>query len=252
MAGTGGFGSGGDGGPATDAELFLPTDVAADGNGNLYITTFGDRVRKVDSDGIITTVVGTGDPGSGGDGGPATEAQLDNPLGVSVDGDGELYIADFNNHRVRKVDSDGIITTVVGSGQAGFSGDEGPAIDAQLNEPASAVVNEASLYIADSRNARIRKVDSSGTITTVAGGGDPEDGIGDGGLATQAQLDYPTGVAVRGDGTLYIADQAQHRVRRADPSGSITTEAGGGDPEDGVGDGLPPLRRLWTAPEDWR
>ena len=195
----------------------------------------------------ITTVAGTGEIGDGaggfsGDGGPATAAQLNLPQGVAVDGAGNLYIADARNHRIRKVDASGIITTVAGTGEigggaGGFSGDGGPATAAQLNLPQGVAVDGAgNLYIADARNHRIRKVDASGIITTVAGTGEIGGGAGgfsgDGGPATAAQLNFPQDVAVDGAGNLYIADRL---ILKVDASGIITTVAAGtGEIGDGV------------------
>ena len=228
VAGTGDREFSGDGGPATEAEL-RPLAVAVDGAGNLYIADYGNsRVRRVDAEGTITTVAGTGDSRFSGDGGPATEAGLD-PRAVAVDGAGNLYIADYDNHRVRRVDAEGTITTVAGSGDEGFSGDGGPATEAGLDPRAVAVDGAGNLYIADHRNRRVRRVDAEGTITTVAGSGD-EGFSGDGGPATEAGLD-PRAVAVDGAGNLYIADQFNRRVRRVDAEGTITTVAGSGSTE---------------------
>ena len=230
IVGTGESGFGGDGGPATAAKLRTPADVAVDGAGNLYITdTNNFRIRKVDSTGTITTIVGTGESGFGGDGGTAVQAALSYPRGVTVDGVGNLYIADSDNRRIRKIDSTGTITTIAGTGEFGFSGDSGPAVQAQLHSPRGVAVDGAgNLYIADSDNHRIRKVDSTGAITTVAGS--EENGFGgDGGLASQAQLYSPRGVAVDGAGNLYIADSDNHRIRKVDSTGTITTIAGTGE-----------------------
>ena len=173
----------------------------------LYIADTGNhRIRKV-SNGVITTVAGNGTAGFSGDNGPATSAQLNHPLGVAVDSAGNLYIADYWNNRIRKV-SNGVITTVAGNGNAGFSGDNGPATSAQLNYPTGVAVDSAgNLYIADSHNNRIRKV-SNGMITTVAGNG-TSGFSGDNGPATSAQLYAPEGVAVDAAGNLYIADYWQ-------------------------------------------
>ena len=219
LAGTGERGFGGDGGPASQAQLNFPTGVAVDEAGNLYIADLANhRIRKVDSTGTITTLAGTGERGFGGDGGPASQAQLNFPTGVAVDEAGNLYIADWSNARIRKVDGTGTITTIAGTGELGFGGDGGPAIQARLSLPYSVAVDGAgNLYIADQYNNRIRRVDSTGTITTIAGTG--ERGFsGDSGPATQAQLDDPTGVAVDGAGTLYIADASNHRIRLLTPT----------------------------------
>ncbi len=214
IAGTGERGFGGDGGPAVQAQLNIPRGMAVDGAGNLFIAEPGNhRIRKVDSAGVITTVAGAGERGFGGDGGPATEARLNFPVDVTLDGAGNLFIADLGNLRIRKVDSSGTITTVAGAGERGFGGDGGPAVQAQLASPYGVAVDSAgNLYIADSRNHRIRKVDSSGVISTIAGTGERGFG-GDGGPATAARLDAPFDVTLDGAGNLYIADRSNHRIR---------------------------------------
>ncbi|MDA2933392.1 IPT/TIG domain-containing protein [Acidobacteria bacterium AH-259-D05] len=231
VAGSGQVGFSGDGGPATAAALGFPNDVAVDRAGNLFIAS-GSQVRKVDAvTGIITSVVGTGKSGFSGDGGPATEAALNTPEMVVVDREGNLFIADRDNHRIRKVDAvTGIITTVAGSGQEDFSGDGGLATAASLDDPQGVAVDAAgNLFIADTDNQRIRKVDAvTGIITTVAGSGQ-EDFSGDGGLATGATLDDPLGLAVDGAGNLFIADFLNSRIRKVDAvTGIITTVAGTG------------------------
>ena len=221
LAGTEGAGFGGDDGPATEAQLSYPSGVAVDAAGNLYIACwFNHRIRRVDSTGTITTIAGTED-GFSGDGGPATQAQLNSPYDVAVDRAGNLYIADRENRRIRKVDSERTITTIAGTGQDDFGGDDGPAIEAQISGDGLAVDGADNLYIADSSNHRIRKVDSTGTITTIAGTGVRGFG-GDGGPATEAQLNYPFGVAVDSAGNLYIADTQNHRMRKVDSLGVIT------------------------------
>lgn len=229
VAGTGTRGFSGDGGSATDAEIHRPFGVAVDASGNLYIAdTFNNRVRKVDSQGIITTVAGTGTTGFSGDGSAATSAQLYQPVAVAVDGAGSLFIADLGNLRIRKVDTLGVITTVAGTGSPGYSGDGGPAIDANLNYPQDVSVDgSGNLYIADSSNHRVRKVDTLGDITTVAGTG-VQGFSGDGGAATDAELNSPRGIEVDALGNLFIADSSNHRVRKVDASGVITTFAGSG------------------------
>ena len=242
VAGTGGFGLGGnfgDGGPAIQAAVFYPSDVAVDGAGNLFIAErFYDQIRKVDSAGVITTVAGTGEffGGFSGDGGPAIQAAVNYPYGVAVDGAGNLFIADTGNDRIRKVDSAGVISTVAGTGESfgGFSGDGGPAIQAALNYPRGVAVDGAgNFFIADTDNHRIRKVDSAGVISTVAGAGEfgfAEAGGfgGDGGPAIQAALNYPSDVVADGAGNLYIADTGNHRIRKVDAAGVISTVAGAG------------------------
>ena len=237
VAGTGRRGSGGDGGPAVAAQLRAPYGVALDGAGNLYIAdTANQRIRKVDAAGVITTVAGFGRRGSGGDGDPATTAQLYDPTGVALDGAGNLYIADSQNQRIRKVDAAGVITTVAGDGPRGYSGDGGPAVWARLAVPRGVAADGAgNLYIADTANHRIRKVDAAGTITTMAGTGTESFGgsSGDGGPAVDAQLNSPWGLALDGAGNLYIADAGNNRIRKVDAAGVITTVAGRGS----IGDG---------------
>ena len=230
IAGTGEVGFGGDGGPATEARLTYPGGVAADGAGNLYIAEDSDhRIRKVDSAGVITTIAGTGERGFGGDGGPAVQAQFTYPRGIAADSAGNLYIADTLNSRIRKVDSAGVITTIAGTGERGFGGDGGPAVQAQLAFPNSVAIDGAgNLYFADQGNHRIRMVDFSGTISTIAGTGEPGFG-GDGGPAVEAQLNSPTGVAADAAGNLYIADWLNYRIRKVDSAGTITTIAGTGE-----------------------
>ncbi|HYI94023.1 MAG TPA: hypothetical protein VEX68_10805, partial [Bryobacteraceae bacterium] len=176
LAGNGSMGNSGDGGPASSAQLRDPTDVAVDGSGNLFIADYSnDRIRKVSTGGIITTVAGTGSQGFSGDDGPASSAQLARPAGVAVDGAGNLFIADSYNSRIRKVSPSGIISTAAGGGiRNAFSGsgDGEPATSASLWYPAGvALDNIGNLFIADTGNQRIRKVTSNGTITTVAGTG---------------------------------------------------------------------------------
>ena len=159
-----------------------------------------------------------------GDGKLAVEAYLNYPTGVTVDGSGNLYIADRNNDRVRKVDTSGTITTIAGTGERGYSGDGGPAVQAQLGLPSGVAVDGVgNLYIADLRNHRLRRVDAGGTITTVAGGGHYR---GDGGAATNAWLGSPSAVAVDGTGNIYVS--SGNRIRRVDSAGTITSVAGTG------------------------
>jgi uncharacterized protein (TIGR03437 family) len=234
VAGTGTRGFSGDNGPATAAQLNFPIGIAVDGSGNLYIADNGNHaVRKVTvSTGIISTIVGVeGSSGFAGDGGPSPAARLNSPQNVAVDKDGNLYISDFSNHRIRKVTaSTGLITTIAGTGTAGFSGDDGTATAAQLNGPNNVSVDSnGNLYICDATNARIRKITAAtGVISTIVGTGGFGFG-GDGGLATAAQINGPVGAIVDSAGNLYFSDRANHRVRRvAASSGIITTIAGSG------------------------
>ena len=233
IAGIGESGYGGDGGPANQAQLYRPKDVTADSSGNLYIAdAYNNRIRRVDTSGIITTVAGSGHRGFSGDGGPAVEAHLNRPFDVVVDGADNLYIADTSNHRIRRVDASGTITTIAGIGSEGLFGDDGPAVEAELRAPSGVALDDpGNIYIADTYNMRIRRVDSTGIITTVAGSGDTGVGgySGDGGPAVEARLDTPFDVAVADDGNLYIADSNNKRIRRVDVSGIITTVAGIGD-----------------------
>ncbi|MBW1697204.1 MAG: hypothetical protein JRH18_02790 [Deltaproteobacteria bacterium] len=229
VAGNGAAGFSGDGGPATDAELKTPRDVYVDASGNIYIAdTENNRIRKVDTSGIITTVAGNGASGFSGDGGPATDARLNKPNSVCMDADGNLYIADALNHRIRKVDTTGMISTVAGNGASGFSGDGGPAANAQLDKPKGVWVDEqGNIYIVDTENHRIRMVDSSGIINTVAGNG-VSGYSGDGGPATEAALQKPLGIYVDASGNIYFADTLNSRIRMVDTAGVITTVAGTG------------------------
>jgi len=224
LSGTGAAGFSGDGGPATSAQLNFPVGVAVDSDGSLYIADCGNhRIRKI-SNGVIITVAGNGTAGYSGDGGPALSAQLNLPEGVAVDSEGNLYIADTNNSRIRKV-SNGVITTVAGTGTPGYSGDNGPALSAQLTAPSGIAVDVAGhLYIADTSRHVVRKV-ANWVITTVAGTGFPGFS-GDNGPATSAQLEYPTSVAVDPAGDLYISDSRYQRVRKV-TLGVITTVANG-------------------------
>ncbi len=228
VAGNGLRGFSGDGGLGTSASLNGPNGVAVDGAGNLFIADFNNnRIRQVDGLGIITTVVGNGVGDFSGDGGPPTSASLMLPRGVAVTSSGNLYIGDTRNHRVRLVQGAGNISTVAGNGVRGFSGDDGPATSASLNDPTGVDVDFlGNLFIADTGTHRIRRVDSAGNITTVAGNG-IADFSGDGGPATSASLFAPSGVAVDFFGNLlFIADTINHRIRRVDSAGNITTVAG--------------------------
>ena len=224
IAGNGGIGYSGDGGPAASATLFSPLGVAVDSAGNLYIAdTNNARIRMV-AGGTITTVAGIGTNGFSGDGGSATSASISLPFGIAVDTLGSLYITDYLNGRIRKV-SGGTITTIVGTGNPGFSGDGGPATSAQLSNPQGLAVDASgNIYIADRTNERIRKV-SGGTITTVAGTG-KLGFYGDGGPASSATLD-PGGVAVDSNGNVYVADTDNNRLRKLS-GGTLTTVAGNG------------------------
>jgi RHS repeat-associated protein len=250
VAGTGLTVYNGDGIPATQANLASPKGIALGPDGSLYIAEPG-RVRRVGPDGIITTVAGTGSVVFSGDGGPATLAGLGTAFAVDVAADGSLYIAEFSE-RVRRVGPDGIITTVAGTGRAGFSGDGGPAAAAELSKPSGVhAAADGSLYIADSFNHRIRRIGPDGIITTVAGSGVPGYS-GDGGSARAARLRTPRSVVLGPDGRLYIADTCNHVVRRVDVDGRITTLAGVFVPSgcllDFGGEAGPPLQARLDRP----
>jgi Bacterial Ig-like domain (group 3)/NHL repeat len=249
-AGTGAVGYSGDGGAATSATLASPSAVAYDANGNLYLADAQNHVvREISKSGQIVTIAGTGIEGYGGDNGPATSAYLDTPTGIAVDANGNVYIADSHNHRIRKITS-GNIATIAGTGAPGFSGDGNSAAAAQLWLPSSVAVDSTgNLYIADTNNQRIRKIAGT-TISTIAGDGE-ELFWGDGSAATSAVLDSPTGVAVDASGNLYIADRDNQRVRMVAATGTISTIAGSGAasfPGGFSGDGATATSALLSKP----
>jgi uncharacterized protein (TIGR03437 family) len=231
FAGNGTAGYSGDGGPAAQAEINRVVGLAIDGAGNIYLADQNNnRVRKVDTAGVITTFAGTGTAGYSGDGGPAAQAELNGPLGVCVAPSGAIYVTDEGNGRVRAISPSGTITTVAGNGTTVSSGDGGPATAAGFQIPIRcAVDSNGNLFIVDQGAFKVRKVDSSGTITTYAGTGG-QGFSGDGGPATQAEMNNPTWVTVDASGNLYITDQFNYRIRMVSAaSGTITTVAGNGD-----------------------
>ncbi len=229
IAGSSNAGYSGDGGPAAAAWLNSPTCVAADAAGNFYFADAGNMVRKVNASGIITRFAGVDTlSGYSGDGGPADEARLNLVSGLAVDAAGNVYISDGNENRIRKVNTSGVITTVIGNGTGGFSGDNGPAASAQLLGPGGIAFDASgNLYIADRGNYRIRKVNTSGTITTIAGDGTfvGFGNNGDGGPATVAKLGGIAALATDPAGNLFIADDVMKIVRKINTGGIITTVA---------------------------
>ena len=226
--------------PGLSLSIGSPQGLASDTMGNIYFTSL-NCVFEQDASGVVTRLAGTGRPGFSGDDGPATSAQLHlegagfggtgggiGPAGLAVDVAGNVFVADVENHRVRRISPDGIITTIAGNGTRGFSGDRGPAIDAQLAYPSAvAISRQGYLLIADAFNVRIRQVSLDGTIATVAGNGTyvyfaPET---DGVLATSSHIGIPTAIAVDPGGNLFITESGTYRIRRVSRSGIITTVA---------------------------
>ncbi len=247
VVGIGVLGFTGDSGPAIKAEVHQASGVAVDPSGNLYIAdSLNNRIRKV-SGGTIATIAGNGAFSYSGDGGQATSAQLFAPQAVAVDASGDLFIADSGNNVVRETTAKGVISTIAGTGAAGSSGDNGAAASAQLNAPQGIAVDASGdIYVADTVNARVRKI-SNGTISTYAGNGTPGYS-GDGSSATGAMLNSPVGLAVDKAGNLYIADAGNNAIRKVSTGGSITTFAGKGT-QGYAGDGGPAASALLNGPQ---
>ena len=227
VAGTGTVGNYNDNVPAFWARIDPPVSIALGPDGSIYFSEYANHcIRRVTPSGYITTVAGNGTQEYGGDGHPATEAELNTPYGIAVAPDGTLYIADSENHRIRQVTPNGIITTIAGTGDIGHSGDGGPATEAMLDHPnAVALAPDGSLYITSGNS--IRRIGTDGIITTVAGGA-IEGYSGDGGPATRARLYWPNGITIGSDGSLYISDRMNHCIRLITPDGIISTLAGNG------------------------
>jgi sugar lactone lactonase YvrE len=253
--GTGEKGFSGDGGPATEARLNGPFDIAFDGAGNLYFSdTFNHRIRRVEAaTGMITTIAGNGEPGYAGDGGPAIAARLNEPYGIALGRHGNLYIADRHNHCVRRVDTDsGIITTFAGNGTSGFGGDGGPASAAMMVEPNGLAFYPAErrLYIADVADNRVRAVDfATDTITTFAGTGAAEHS-GDDGPARAAGVFGARAVKVAADGTVYILERQGSSLRAVDPATGIINTIAGTTGRGYSGDGGPAASAVFDAPKE--
>jgi sugar lactone lactonase YvrE len=228
VAGNGTSGFSGDGGTATSSQLRFPEGVWVDGSGNLYIADSGnDRVRLVNTSGIIATVAGNGTAGFSGDGGPATAARLNDPKDMTTDAAGNLFIADNENHRIRRVSVAGTISTFAGNGIEGYAGDGGAATSARLNDPTGVAFNTGSgnLYIADTDNNRIRQVSSTGTITTYVGSGTAGDSNHP--QLSKSQINSPERMSF-GSGGLFFADTDNHKVKFV--TSAISTVAGNGAP----------------------
>jgi M6 family metalloprotease-like protein len=248
IAGSGGYGFSGDGGPASKAQLYFPFGVALAADGTVYFCdTSNQRVRKVTTDGTISTVAGTGTSGYSGDNGPATSARLNSPYGLAIESDGSLLIADRNNHRIRRVAPDGTISTVAGTGTCSFSGDGGPASAAHLCSPSALLVDGAgNVYVADTSNYRVRMISPDGTISTVAGSGSSSSSK-ETGPATSTAIGSVSSIAMTSNGDLYIADTSVNRIRVVH-NGVVSPFAGVGNLT-AAGDGGAATSALFYRPE---
>ncbi len=231
IIGTGTAGYAGDDAAAKDAQLNYPMSIARAANGTLYIAdTFNQRIRTVQADGVIRTIIGTGTAGFSGDGAAATGALISSPYGIAVDGAGNIYFSDSRNNMIRKVGTNGTITALAGTGVYGFGGDEGNASDALMALPTAMILDSAgNLYFSDTQNNRVRKITPDGKIHGVAGTGQPNSN-GDGQQATDAAIYGPEGLSLDSAGNLYIAETFGHKIRKVAPDGTITTFAGTGTP----------------------
>ncbi|HEU4335397.1 MAG TPA: hypothetical protein VFT32_12955 [Candidatus Eisenbacteria bacterium] len=251
VAGIGAPGYAGDGGPAAAARLRAPRDVAVAENGDLYVADTGNHaIRKVAAaTGLVTTIAGKGSPGFGGDGAEAAGARLNAPSALAIAANGDLYVADRGNNRVRRVAATtGIISTFAGTGSDGFGGDGGPATAARLSRPSGVdVALNGDVYIADTFNHAVRRVAAAtGVIATVAGTGVPGRS-GDDGPALDARLYAPESVAAAANGDVWVADAGNHSIRRFTPGGTIAAVAGTGAPGY-AGDGGPPTAARLNQP----
>jgi uncharacterized protein (TIGR03437 family) len=253
FAGTGAAGATGDGAQAVDARLNGPLAVAVDAAGNVYIAEYlGDRIRKVAPNGVITTFAGTGQGGFTGDGGPANAARINNPVDLAIDPAGNLFFADYANYRIRRVGTNGTISTFAGTGRRASAGDGGPAAAADMAPAAINFGPDGSLYVADSGiriavlTPKIRRIAPNGVVSTVAGSG-AIGFLGDGGPATQARFQSVDGVAADAAGNVYVAEFNGHRIRKINPEGVITTYAGTSTPGFS-GDGGEPAKAQINSP----
>jgi len=248
FAGTGEPAYDGDGGPAIQAALYYPQALAFDSAGNLFIADWGNcRIRKVAPSGVIATVAGNGSCTDSGDGGPAAAAGMGTPSAVMVDGAGNLFITLDGSNRIRKVDTRGIISTVAGTGTAGFSGDGGPAAQAQISEPNGIAADaDGNLYFTDTGNNRVREISTAGIVTTIAGNG-AAGPSGDGSPATAASITAPYGIVLDGSGNIYVSGYLDQTVRLIS-KGTITTIAG--MPHNGgcCLDGAPAIWAIFSYP----
>lgn len=232
VAGSGLMGFAEPGAPAKGSDLAAPEGLAFDGEGRLhFVDTRSNRIFRIELDGTLTVVAGTGERGFEGDGGPADLALLSNPTDVKIDAAGNVYIADVYNQVVRRVGPDGVIQTIAGTGTAGYSGEGGHARDAMLHDPWGLAIDPSTQYliIGDAENNRVRQVDGDGLISTIVGSG--ELGYsGDGGPALDARIDSPQSFAFDSEGRMYFGDEHNHAIRMVDLDGTIHTIAGTGSP----------------------
>jgi sugar lactone lactonase YvrE len=219
-------------GAAKEASFKQPAGIALDGSGNIYLAdAYNNRIRKITPAGVVTTLAGSGKEGFAD--GMGKDAVFNGPAGIAIDRDGNIYTAEWKGHRVRKITPAGVVTTLAGSGKAGFA--DGTGAEASFNTPQGVAVDASgNVYVSESGNHRIRKISPSGVVTTVAGSGKP--GFADG-TGAEANFKSPTGIALDAVGNVYVSDTGNHQIRKITPSGVVTTLAGSGKPgfQDGQG-----------------